>query len=243
MPRRMPRAPTSAPSRRSWFRDSESLRSLTRTTFMPCVSTICLLMQVAGEQDLVGLQVAEADVGGGDVEGDALAVEVADVLAPRQHERGLVGPLERERRDARKDLTGRDGDVVDSADLLARGVDHRLAQHLGQVQHGALPPSRARRTAACRARPRTTFAGFVWRCSLEGPPRFGRRSRGSTDCEVSRRPLSSGYRTDGTKKPLRPRGTRGSGRVRKHAGRGALVARVGRFRCSHPWSWIWHCPT
>ncbi len=43
MPRRIPRAPTSAPRSRSWLRDSESLRSLTRTTFMPCVSTICLL--------------------------------------------------------------------------------------------------------------------------------------------------------------------------------------------------------
>ena len=42
--RRMPRAPTSAPSRRSWVElVSESLRSFTRTTRMPRVSTICLL--------------------------------------------------------------------------------------------------------------------------------------------------------------------------------------------------------
>lgn len=39
-PRRMPRAPTSAPSRRSCVPEMESFRSFTRTTFMPCVSTI-----------------------------------------------------------------------------------------------------------------------------------------------------------------------------------------------------------
>ncbi len=211
MPRRIPRTPTSAPSSRSWLRDSESLRSLTRTTFMPCVSTICLLMQVAREQDLVGLQVAEADVGGGDVEGDALAVEVVDELAPREHERGLVGPLERERRDARKDLAGRDRDVVDGADVLAGGVDDRLAQHLGQVQHGALPPSRARRTAAGQPCREPRSPGSSGGAPSKGHRDSGGARRGSTDCVVSRRPLSSGYRTDGTKKPLRPRGTRGSG--------------------------------
>ena len=41
--RRIPRAPTSAPSRRSCVElVSESLRSFTRTTRMPRVSTICL---------------------------------------------------------------------------------------------------------------------------------------------------------------------------------------------------------
>ena len=36
----MPRAPTSAPKRRSCVPEMESFRSFTRTTFMPCVSTI-----------------------------------------------------------------------------------------------------------------------------------------------------------------------------------------------------------
>src|SRR5437762_1615715 len=40
--RRMPRRPTSAPTRRSWPSTSESCRSFTRTTFAPWVSTICL---------------------------------------------------------------------------------------------------------------------------------------------------------------------------------------------------------
>jgi len=55
-----------------------------------------LAHEVAREQHLVGLQVAEADVGRGDVESHGVAVELAHELAPRQHERGLVGTLERE---------------------------------------------------------------------------------------------------------------------------------------------------
>ena len=92
----------------------------------------------------------------------------------------------------------------------------------------SLPHGRVGRLLA--AVPRTAFAGFVWRCSLEGPPTSsGGARRGSTDCEVSRRPLSSGYRTDDTKKPLRPQGTRGSGaRTGPRAGRRAR--RQGRAR-------------
>ena len=49
-PRRMPRTPTSAPSRRSCVPDCESFRSFTRTTLRPWVSTIWRSMQVACEQ-------------------------------------------------------------------------------------------------------------------------------------------------------------------------------------------------
>ncbi len=55
-----------------------------------------LAHEVACEQDLVGLQVAEADLGRGHVEHDLLAVEVRHELAPRQHERRLVRADERE---------------------------------------------------------------------------------------------------------------------------------------------------
>ena len=86
--------PTSAPSSRSWLRDSESLRSLTRTTFMPWVSTICLFMQVAREQDLVGLQVAEADVRRGDVERDAARRRTSSTYLRHESMNGVLsGPL------------------------------------------------------------------------------------------------------------------------------------------------------
>ena len=121
-----------------------------------------LVEQVATDEDLVGLQVGEADVGGGDGEANLVVIERVDVLAPADHERGLAGPLERERRDAGEDLARGDAEVVHHADLLAVGVEDGVSQHLGQVDHCA--PSRepmpgGRRQAACRMR---TPGGRAW---------------------------------------------------------------------------------
>ena len=54
-----------------------------------------LVHDVAGEQHLVGLQIGEADVGGGHFEIHAIVIEALDIFTPRDHERGLAGPLER----------------------------------------------------------------------------------------------------------------------------------------------------
>ena len=62
--------------------------------------------EVAREKHLVGLQVAEADVGRIDGKLDALAVELVDVLSPGNHEGDFARPLEGEACDARKDLAG-----------------------------------------------------------------------------------------------------------------------------------------
>ena len=182
----------------------------------------------------------------GDVERDVLAVELGDVLAPRQHERRLVGTLERERRDARKDLAGGDRDVVDGADLVAAGVDNRLAQHLGQVDHGALPPCRAlgaiqMREAACRP------GGSSGGCSPREPAENREGRRGSTDCEVSRRPLSSGYRSRQRKSPcVRVDEGQRFARMSSARARRAHLAKAhtpGVFTAHIPRLWIWHCPT
>ncbi len=98
-----------------------------------------LVQEVSVEQDLVGLQVAESDLGRRDVEADFLLAERVDVLAPRQHERCLVGAEERERRHAREDLPGGDRDIAYGSDLGAGLVDDRLAEHLREVEHGAPP--------------------------------------------------------------------------------------------------------
>ena len=62
--------------------------------------------EVACEKHLVGLQVAEADVGRIDGKLDALVVELVDVLSPGNHEGHFARPLEGEARDAGKDLAG-----------------------------------------------------------------------------------------------------------------------------------------
>ena len=62
--------------------------------------------EVACEKHLVGLQVAEADVGRIDGKLDALAVELVDVLSPGNHEGDFARPLEGEACDAGKDLAG-----------------------------------------------------------------------------------------------------------------------------------------
>ena len=91
--------------------------------------------KVAGEQHLVGLQVAEADVVGVHRQRDAVVVEGVDVLAPRDHERHAPGPLEGQARDARKDLASGNGQVGYGAESLALGVDHGLADHLRKIEH------------------------------------------------------------------------------------------------------------
>ena len=91
--------------------------------------------QVTGDEDLVGLQVGEADVGGGNGEADLVVIEGLDVLAPRDHERRLAGALEGQRGDAGKDLARGNAEVVDDANLLAVDVENGVAQKLGQVDH------------------------------------------------------------------------------------------------------------
>ena len=117
----------------------------------------------------------------------------------------LSGPDERERRHAREDLAGGDGDVVDGADLLAGGVDDRLAQHLGQVDHGfPLPPGLA------ASRERQSPAGRLAVAPRGARRRIGRSPRGLGTVRFHVGPCRSATgRT--TKKPLRPRRTRGSG--------------------------------
>jgi len=67
--------------------------------------------QVAREQHFIRLQVAEAQRGSFRVEHDAVLVELAHVLAPRQHERRLCRAEEGERRHAREHLARGDRDV------------------------------------------------------------------------------------------------------------------------------------
>ncbi len=55
-----------------------------------------LVEQVSGEEDLIRLQVAEAEFGTRNVQLDVVVFERADELAPRKHERGLAGAGERE---------------------------------------------------------------------------------------------------------------------------------------------------
>ena len=97
------------------------------------------VQQVAGEQDLVGLQIAEADVVRLGVEGDPVLVERVDVLAPRDHERNLAGPLEGQAGDAREHFAGGDSEVGNGADLLALGVHDGFPHHLREVEHGGIP--------------------------------------------------------------------------------------------------------
>ncbi len=200
-----------------------------------------LAHQVAREQDLVGLQVAEADLRARDVEHDLLAVEERDELAPREHERRLVGPEERQRRHAREDLARGDRDVVDGADFLAAGIDHRLAQHLGQVDHGfPLPPGLAARASG------RSPAGRLAVAPRGARRRIGRSPRGLGTVWFHVGPCrSAAGRT--TKKPLRPDGRGAAARARVpcagsvHAP--AKGARTGRFTAHIPRLWIWHCPT
>ena len=92
--------------------------------------------KVAGQQHLVGLQVAEADVVGVHRQRDAVVVEGVDVLAPRDHERHLAWTLECQAGDARKHLAGGNGQIGDGSDLLARGIHDGFPRHLRQVEHG-----------------------------------------------------------------------------------------------------------
>ena len=62
--------------------------------------------EVAREQDLIGLKIAETDVLRLDAELDALVVELVDVLAPGNHEGNFARTLEREAGYAGKHLAG-----------------------------------------------------------------------------------------------------------------------------------------
>ena len=95
-----------------------------------------LVEQVARKQNLVRLQVAEANVVGLDGKRDAALAEFVDVFAPRDHERHAAGALESKACNSRKHLAGGDGEVGDSADFFARRIDDRLSQHLRQIEHG-----------------------------------------------------------------------------------------------------------
>ena len=64
------------------------------------------IQKVARQQDLLGLQIAEADVVGRHGQPDAALVELLDVLAPRDHERNLARPLEGQAGDAGEHLAG-----------------------------------------------------------------------------------------------------------------------------------------
>ena len=97
------------------------------------------VQQVARQQNFVRLQIAEADVVRLGVEGDSVLVERVDVLAPRDHERNLAGPLEGQAGDAREHFAGGDGEVGDGADLLALGVHDGFPHHLREVEHGGIP--------------------------------------------------------------------------------------------------------
>jgi len=76
-----------------------------------------------------------------------------------------------------------------------------------------LPPSggarggSAQRGALRSAGPRVVPAGLA---GVPSPARTSREGAGPTDLEVSRRSLSIGYRSDNTKRPLRPRVDEGS---------------------------------
>ena len=94
-----------------------------------------LVEQVARDEDLVGLQVGEADVGRHDLEGHLVLVERLDVLAPADHERGPTRTLDGQCRHAWEDLSGGDAEVGHPADALAFDVINGIAQQLGQIDH------------------------------------------------------------------------------------------------------------
>ena len=91
---------------------------------------------------------------------------------------------------------------------------------------------------------RTRAADPVGCCGGAHPRGARRQTSGGTSrpryCGVSRRSLSSGYRSDGIRKPLCPSRTRGSDGVCRHTVRGPGSplgrARLISSRCSHPWS-------
>ena len=94
-----------------------------------------LVKDVAGEKDLVRLQVREAQVRGDDLEMDLVLVVGVHVLAPADHDRRAPLAHEGQARDAGEDLARGDAKVGDRADLLAVGVKYGVAQELGQVDH------------------------------------------------------------------------------------------------------------
>ena len=91
--------------------------------------------EVAGQQHLVGLQVAEADVVGIHGQRDAVLVKGVDVFAPRDHEGHAPRALEGQACDARKDLARGNGQVGNGAEALAGRIDDGLPDHLGQIEH------------------------------------------------------------------------------------------------------------
>ena len=93
------------------------------------------IQKVARQQDLLGLQIAEADVVSRHGQPDTVLVELLDVLAPRDHERNLARPLEGQAGDAGEHLAGGDGQVGDRADLLAGRIDDGLSHHLREIEH------------------------------------------------------------------------------------------------------------
>ena len=94
-----------------------------------------LVEDVARDEDLVGLQVREADLGRGDLEVDLLLVVGVDVLAPADHEGGAAGAFERKAGHAGKNLARGDAEVGNRADLLAVCCKNRVAHELGQIDH------------------------------------------------------------------------------------------------------------
>ena len=94
-----------------------------------------LVEDVPGNEDLVGLQVREANLDGGHLEVDFLLVVRVHVLAPGDHEGRATRALEGKARDAREDLARGNAEVRDAADLLAiSGVD-RVSHELGEIDH------------------------------------------------------------------------------------------------------------
>ena len=125
-----------------------------------------LVHDVAREENLVGLEVGEADVGGGILEVHAVLVKALDVLAPRDHEGRLARTLEGQRGDAGEDLARGDAQVVHDTDFLASRIHDRESEHFGKVVHSA--PSICRCTPAgahlprCARRSHSQGSATVW---------------------------------------------------------------------------------
>ena len=123
-----------------------------------------LVEDIARQQQLIGLQEGEANVGIARLEMHTGFVHMVHVLTPANHERRLARSLERERRDMGEDLARSDAEVVHNTKLIAVHIQNGQLEHLGEIVHGApssrRPESSGRRGYACAARRHRQHAGF-----------------------------------------------------------------------------------